>query len=213
MTAPAAVGGNRRVMVLGGIGAGLLVLALVASALVGGGGGSSPSSLTLPPSNLPQVTTPTTIAGSPDVETFEVFTTKNPFTPLSGGTSAGAGSSVDMTSGSTSGTSTSGTSTSGTSTGTSTGTDGSSTGTSAGTASGGSSEPARGQRVTLLDIFVSSGKTMANVRVDDTVYKVEEGEAFASRYRVISLSMAEDCGRFLFGDDQFRLCKGEQVLK
>lgn len=208
MAAPTPASGNRRVMMMAAIGGGLLLLAFVASQLLGGGGGSSPSPVTLPPSNLPHVTTTTTAPGSPDVETFEVFTTKNPFTPLSGGTAAGAGSSVGTTTGSTSGSST------GTSSGPVSGGAGStSTGTSTGTASGGSSEPARGQRVTLLDIFVSSGKTMANVRVDDTVYKVAEGQAFASRYRVISLSVAEDCGRFLFGDDQFRLCKGEQVLK
>ena len=54
---------------------------------------------------------------------------------------------------------------------------------------------------------------MANVRVNDTVHKVSAGQAFATNFKVVSLSQSDRCGRFLFGDESFRLCKGEEVLK
>lgn len=204
MTAPS-VAGNRRAAIMGAVGGGLLLVVLIGTRLMGGGGGSDSPSVTLPPSGLPTTSTTQPAASEPgDVETFEVFTTKNPFTPLSG---AGAGAALGG--GSAAGGSAAGGSTSG---GTG-GSGGATTATIAATGAGGSSEPTRSQRVALLDIFVESGQTVANVRVDDTVYKVAEGEAFATRYRVVSLSTAEGCGRFVFGDDQFRLCKGEEVLK
>ncbi|MDP8992064.1 MAG: hypothetical protein M3N31_03280, partial [Actinomycetota bacterium] len=64
-----------------------------------------------------------------------------------------------------------------------------------------------------LDVFAERGRTMANVRVNDTVHKVAPGQAFAGNFKVVSLSQAERCGRFLFGDDSFRLCEGDQALK
>jgi hypothetical protein len=54
---------------------------------------------------------------------------------------------------------------------------------------------------------------MANVRVDSTAYKVGAGDTFATRYKVVSLSATEKCGQFLFGDESFRLCQGEEVIK
>jgi hypothetical protein len=65
----------------------------------------------------------------------------------------------------------------------------------------------------LLDVFVDSVKDTANVKVNDTVYKVTAGQVFATSFKAVSLSQATGCGQFLFGDDQFRICKGEQVLK
>lgn len=64
-----------------------------------------------------------------------------------------------------------------------------------------------------MDVFVEGGRTVAQVRVNDTVHKVSSGQVFASRFKVVSLSQADRCGRFVFGDDPFRLCKGEQTLK
>ena len=53
---------------------------------------------------------------------------------------------------------------------------------------------------------------MADVRVNSTVYtQLAPGEVFAGSYKVVSL--AGTCGSFLFGDERFRLCKGEEVLK
>ena len=51
------------------------------------------------------------------------------------------------------------------------------------------------------------------MRVNTTVHKVGVGDEFATRYKVLSLDAAAECGRFLFGDDSFRLCRGEQALK
>lgn len=217
MTAPEAAAGNRRslIMALGGVG--LLLVVFLGSRLLGGGGDGEP---TAQPPASPGVTqapttTTTTLPGPADLETFEVFTTKNPFIPLSGAGSGGGGTGGSGTGGGgTGGGGTGGSGTGGGGTGGG-GTGGGGTGGSggSGTGSGSSAEPVRSERVSLLEIFVEGGRTVANVRVNDTVYKVGAGDAFASRYRVVSLSQAEGCGRFLFGDDQFRLCRGEQVLK
>lgn len=75
-------------------------------------------------------------------------------------------------------------------------------------------EPGSGQRVALLEVFVDeSGVSVASVRVNDTVYEVAEGTAFATRYQAVTLSVADGCGQFLYGDDRFRLCEGEELLK
>ena len=40
-----------------------------------------------------------------------------------------------------------------------------------------------------------------------------EGQTFAGSYRVVSLSNESGCGRFVYGDDTFRLCEGDEILK
>ena len=68
------------------------------------------------------------------------------------------------------------------------------------------------QRVALLDVYQVGGATVADVRVNSTVYtQLAPGEEFAGSYKVVSLEGT--CGSFLFGDERFRLCKGEEVLK
>jgi hypothetical protein len=67
--------------------------------------------------------------------------------------------------------------------------------------------------VALQDVFVDRGRTMANVRVNDTVHRVSAGQTFATNFKAVSISASDRCGRFLFGDDSFRLCEGEEVLK
>jgi hypothetical protein len=47
--------------------------------------------------------------------------------------------------------------------------------------------------------------------VDGTVYTVEEGERFATSFELLSLN--GDCATMLYGDDQFTLCEGEEILK
>ena len=75
-------------------------------------------------------------------------------------------------------------------------------------------EPRSGQRVALLEVFVDDeGVTVASIRVNDTVYEVAEGAAFATSYQVVTLSVADGCGQLLFEDDRFRLCEGEELLK
>jgi hypothetical protein len=210
----AAPGRSRTLPLLLGIVA-LLLLGFLLLKVLGGGGGDSDQGLsTTTTVRRPLVTTTTTVAPAP-TESFEVFGNKNPFLPLRGSvtggtTTAATGSGVSSTSITRSGTSTgSGT---GTLSGTGSGSGTASTGGTTGTSSGGN-QPAAASRVSMVDMFSDGGKVVANVKVNDTVYKVTAGQTFATNFKVISLSQAQGCGQFLFGDDQFRLCKGEQVLK
>jgi len=71
---------------------------------------------------------------------------------------------------------------------------------------------ARGsQRVTLIDISGSGSDRTATVEVDSTEYTVKEGETFAGSYLVKDLQ--SDCGTFVFADESFTLCVGQEVLK
>jgi hypothetical protein len=162
------------------------------------GGDDDDAAVEAPVAQQPGTTAPpTTTAPSPEVETFEFISGKNPFTPLAG-PGAGGGTSTD---GSTTATTAA--------PGTSGGTGG--TGSTGGATGGVEPEPV--QQVALLDVFVEEGVVKANVRVNGTVHKVGVGDTFAGQYKVLSLSDADECGRFLFGDDAFRLCKGQQVTK
>ncbi len=52
---------------------------------------------------------------------------------------------------------------------------------------------------------------MVRVQVDGTVYTVGEGDRFAENFEVLSIS--GQCASLLYGDDQFSLCEGEEILK
>lgn len=199
---------RRRMALLAGGAAAALVLVLVLVTLVSGGGDDGSTSSTTQPTTRPsgETTTTTTTPGSGSRETFEVFTTKNPFLPLrsAGGGAAPSGSSTPGSGAPAPG---------GTAGGTSGGAPAGGTGSGGGAGGGSTAEPRRSARVALQDVFVEGGKVKANVRVNDTVYKVATGEVFATNFKVISLSQGDRCGRFLLGDDPFRLCKGEQLLK
>jgi hypothetical protein len=68
--------------------------------------------------------------------------------------------------------------------------------------------------VSLLEVFTNAaGRLVASVRVNDTTYQVGPGDTFATSYRVLDLNRDTRCGQFLFGDDRFGLCEGEQVQK
>jgi hypothetical protein len=43
------------------------------------------------------------------------------------------------------------------------------------------------------------------------VYTAQEGETFADSFQLVSASGR--CATMLFGDDQFTLCEGEEILK
>ena len=140
-------------------------------------------------------------AGGPDggkgpVETFEVFAPKDPFKPLispetDGGTEVVPTDGVDA--------------------------DGDGqidpgTGTGDGTGTGnGGGESVGGHRVALVDVFRGDEGPRAQVQVDGTVYTVDEGERFAESFQLLSVS--GECATMLFGDDQFTLCEGEEILK
>jgi hypothetical protein len=127
------------------------------------------------------------------VETFELFASKDPFEPL-----------VDPTVATGAGTTTGATTTTG-----GTGGTGGTTGGTGGPAGGG--ETVGGHSVRLVDVFLDEGAPRAQVEVDGTVYTVAEGEVFAENFELVSAS--GECATMLFGDDQFTLCEGEEILK
>jgi hypothetical protein len=46
------------------------------------------------------------------------------------------------------------------------------------------------------------------VEVDGTAYTVAEGARFSGNYRLVSI--AGECGDFLYGDESFTLCTNAQ---
>jgi hypothetical protein len=65
--------------------------------------------------------------------------------------------------------------------------------------------------VRLVDTFTQNGGKKAEVEVDGTVYRVGPGQTFADNFKLLSIS--GKCASLLFGDDQFSLCEGQEVLK
>ncbi len=155
---------------------------------------------TAPDDTAPDDTAPDDTA--PDDETFDVFATKNPFEPLVSDIADGDGNG-DGTTPTTSPDTTIPT------------TPGDTTTTLPFTGGGEeippSIEPVAPEPVALLDIFDENGERKTRVRVGSTVFTVGAGETFATSYRVVSIG--ETCGQFLFGDDPFELCEGEEVVK
>ena len=200
---------NRRALIIfGAFLAVAMILFFVVRPLFLGSGGSNGNKQALAPPisagpTASTTTTTTTTAPAP-AETFEVFGSKNPFQPPNGAPGAPGGAAGSGTTATT----TPGGGTGGTGGGPATtipATDG-------GGASGSGTAPRASQRVALLDIYQLSGATVADVRVNSTVYPhLAPGEQFAGSYKVVSLEGT--CGSFLFGDERFRLCKGEEVLK
>lgn len=169
-------------------------------------GGDEPLETTAPaPAPIVSPVPEETQAAKPDRngpdETFEVFAPKDPFRPLisqvgTGGDASLSGTFIDP------------------------GTTGSgSTGTGTGQPSGGSDisgggsggDSVGGHRVRLVDTFRAGGEDRARVQVDGTVYTVSEGDRFADNFQLVSISGS--CASMLFGDDQFSLCEGEEILK
>lgn len=215
--APAAAG-NKRALILLGVAAAIAVVALVLPKLLFGGGDEAfddfddlPAGVDSGASAGPTGDEPGEVLAEP-ARTTEVFSIKNPFTPLIDTTPVAAiapapvvgnivapvgvapapvapvsgdaptGAPVDATAPASTG--------------------------------GPATEPSSGQRVALLEVFLDeSGTTIASVRVNDTLYEVTEGTAFATRYQAVTLSVADGCGQFLYGDNRFRLCEGEELLK
>lgn len=149
---------------------------------------------------------------SPDkkspVETFEVFAPKDPFDPLVSPATAGAGN-VGQTAGGTTATAANGSTTTTGGSGTTTTTDG--TGTTTTSASGGGGSDVGGHRVRVIDVYQQAGGARAQIQVDGTVYTVDEGERFAENFQLMSTS--GHCATMLYGDDEFTLCEGEEILK
>jgi len=137
------------------------------------------------------------------LETFDVFAPRDPFVPLiaaatTGGTTGETGGTAD---------------------GDGTDGDGNGNGDGNGGGNGGNGGAPQtqtggavgGHTVKLMDVFNKNGDTVAQVQVDGTVYTVSQGETFAESFQV--LSIRGKCATLLFGDDEFNLCEGEEILK
>ena len=148
--------------------------------------GAMPSNLTGEAAPEPDASSaPVAPSKNGPVETFEVFAPKDPFTPLVSVAAASGATANSTGSGSTDG-----------------------TGTSGGTAAG---NDIGGHSVKLVDAFAEGGRNRGRVNVDGTVYTVDEGERFAENFELVSVEGS--CVTMLFGDDQFTLCEGEEILK
>jgi len=171
------------------IGLGVLVVGVVVFLLMSGGGGEE-----IPPvsSNPVVKTSPSPTVTSPP-ETGQTFEGKDPFQPLV--VAAAVGSTGGTTGGSTGG----------------------STGSPAPQPSGsitgvnGGSSGTPSTTVTLIDIRKVNGKLVATVDVDGKDYTAGVGQTFAQNFRVISLTSS--CGTFVFGDERFSLCEGQEINK
>jgi hypothetical protein len=69
----------------------------------------------------------------------------------------------------------------------------------------------QGQTITLQEINEVDGTLRATVIVDGVTYIVGVGDTFAGTFQVVSLD--EDSGVFLNGDNAFELSVGQQILK
>ncbi|MFY9587730.1 MAG: hypothetical protein WAT66_09775 [Actinomycetota bacterium] len=175
---------ERMLIIIVGI---VALLGIVYLLFLSGGGEEEiegfPTTPTRPTTTAAPSATPTASPAVP--ETFEVFEGKDPFRPLvvTGGEDGG-GTTGGTTGGATTG------------------------GTTGGPSSGGTRDS---QRVTLVDISGSGSDRTATVEVDSTEYEVKEGETFAGSYLVKDLQAS--CGTFVFADESFTLCVGQEVLK
>jgi hypothetical protein len=68
-----------------------------------------------------------------------------------------------------------------------------------------------GERKVLLVASTSRHGGSAEVRVDGTSYTVARGETFADHFKLLAAS--GDCVAMLFGDQEFTLCEGDEILK
>ena len=211
------VEGKQIAMVVGGA---LLLLALFWFFFLRGG---DPAEEVAAPPPDPAITTPGDLDGDkggkggdkddkPPVETFEVFASRDPFEPLLS-TEGEGGTTDDGTTDD--GTTDDGTTDDGT-TDPPTDTDGdgdiddddATDPGDSGDGDGPGGESVEGHTVQLVSV---NGQGKATVQVDGTVYEVTQGETFAENFELLSTS--GDCATMLFGDDQFTVCEGEEILK
>ena len=187
-------------IVIAGIGV-LVIVAFLAMKVLGGGGGggsdsaSSPSTAATAGAGAPAASTTTTVPGAPSTpnQSFDVFTTKDPFQPL---VTDSASTSFDQAT-----------------TNTTAPPVDNSTGVTAPPTIPQAQAPAAGTPVSVLEVTSATGTTVARVQVGSTVYTVAVGETFATSYRVVSLDAGTGCGQFQYGDTPFELCVGPQTLK
>ncbi|MEA2447432.1 MAG: hypothetical protein QOK47_1069 [Actinomycetota bacterium] len=152
-----------------------------------------------------QAAEPVAKAKNSQVETFEIFAPKDPFDPLISAAPVDVGPVVAPETGTSLGATPTETTDPGIS---------ESEGTTTITteqSSGSQTTASNGRRVKVVDVFTEGGGEHAQVQVDGTVYTIDEGERFAGSFELVSASNA--CATMLFGDDEFTLCEGEEILK
>lgn len=212
---------KRRVMILLGIGVGLLAAAFfVPKLLFGGGDATTSDTLTAPVANsIPGVvatpggpaggtpasrssgTTTTTIALGALPESYEVFATRNPFTPL---VTPSTSIPVDGSTGTTvpGGTAPGGTAPGGTS------------GSNPSPPTTNGTEPRVQQKIVVLDVSQGkSGEPVVSLSVDGVVYQLRVGDIFATNYKVVAINLSTGCADLLHGDEPFPLCRGQEIKK
>ena len=185
---------DQRMLRIGGIVIGVLLVGFLLLKLLGGGGEEEafPSSSPLrPASSSTQPTGTPSLAPSPIL----VLPVRDPFSIPPGF------STTTSTTGGTTTTSTGGTTT--TSTG---GTTTTSTATPPTQPSNGASKTVGGHTVVLLDTFTANGVEQAQVEVDGTVYDPSVGQTFGPNKQYRLQSVSGNCATFLYGDESFTLC-------
>ncbi|HVF05914.1 MAG TPA: hypothetical protein VNA20_13815 [Frankiaceae bacterium] len=80
-----------------------------------------------------------------------------------------------------------------------------------GQSSGGSSAAVGGQRVALMTVYAKGDASYAQTRVGDVVYTPRVGQVFAVSYKLLAVS--GKTATYLYGDEQFTLSVGQEVLK
>ena len=202
--------GNRRVKVLAGIAVAILLFTVVLPKVLGGGGDGTANDSFTPVTTSPDVG-PETDGDAPR-ETFETFSSKNPFKPLVDLTPAADTAAPDTTA-------TVETIPADTSITPDPSLEGGlaqipSDDAGSTTTTVPPPPPRQPDRVSLLEVYThQSNRPVASVRVNDVTYQVARGDEFATSYRVVSLDTRDRCAQLLYGDDSFVICEGEEVRK
>jgi hypothetical protein len=142
---------------------------------------------------------------TPNEDPFKALVSEDP--PTNAGAVSGAGTVVP---GATTGGRTGGTTT-GATTGTTGTTSGSTGGATTGTTTTGSTASVGGQRVSLVHVYSKNGVWYAQTKVGDTTYSPAVGTVFAGSYKLLATSAHS--ATYLYGDEQFDLTEGQEVLK
>jgi hypothetical protein len=86
----------------------------------------------------------------------------------------------------------------------------SSGGNSSGDASGGTTPASHSAQLPVRLISVAPAQGVI-VRIDGRSHRTSEGERFARNFELVSVGAR--CAAILYGDEQFRLCEGQEILK
>lgn len=196
--------GNGRARKLLGVAGVVLVAGLFGPKLLGGGGA-------LPPLPDSGVSPSTTLAAPPAMEADLAFSTKDPFRPLVAAPTDGAAPATAA--GSTAVPATSGAAVPEIVATPVAVTDPVPVPESDVVAPPPPPAPRPAVRFGLVAVrSLEDGVSSASVRVDGAVFDARVGQDFAGSYRIVSLDTASKCGEFLFGDQHFSLCEGEETM-